>query len=131
MHQLEILQNKAIRIITQSKYNDSASPLYKSLNIPKIQDIHHIQIIKFMYRIKNNTQPQALSNQFLPNTLVHTHQTRHRNDFHIHRPPTKQATRNLLHQAPIHWASLPQSLKTANTLKSLNYKLKKFYTSKY
>ena len=40
---------KAIRIITDAKYNAHSSPLFKELKILNIQDIHLLNICKFMY----------------------------------------------------------------------------------
>ena len=41
------LQKRAIRIITDSKYNSHTEPLLKSLNILKINDIFTIQFLTF------------------------------------------------------------------------------------
>ena len=46
-HRLIKLQKRAIRIITDSKYNSHTEPLLKSLNILKINDIFTIQYLKF------------------------------------------------------------------------------------
>ena len=46
-HRLIKLQKRAIRIITDSKYNSHTEPLLKSLNILKINDIFTIQCLKF------------------------------------------------------------------------------------
>ena len=55
---------KAIRIITDAKYNAHSSPLFKELKILNIQDEHLFNICKFMYDYHHSTLPNALSNIF-------------------------------------------------------------------
>ena len=40
INRLNILQKKAIRIITKSRYNAHTSPLFKNLNILKLDDLY-------------------------------------------------------------------------------------------
>ena len=46
---IEILQNKAVRIITNSTYNCHASQLKKSLDVLKLHDNLKVEVSKFMY----------------------------------------------------------------------------------
>ena len=60
---------KAIRAITPSKYNAHYEPIFKELNLLKIEDIYKIQHLNFFYKYVNNNLPeyfQAMS--FLYNT---------------------------------------------------------------
>ena len=43
------LQKKAIRTITKSKYNEHTEPLFKMLNLLKIQDLFKLTVLKFYY----------------------------------------------------------------------------------
>ena len=54
------LQKRAVRIITNSKYNAHTEPLFKDLHLLKITDIFDVQCMKFWYKFSNNT----LSNYF-------------------------------------------------------------------
>ena len=58
------LQKKAIRIMTASKYNAHTEPLFKQLNIMKIEDSFEIQCLKFYYKFKTNTLPAFFDNIF-------------------------------------------------------------------
>ena len=51
------LQKRAIRIITDSKYNSHTEPLLKSLNLLKINDIFTIQCLKFFHNYINGRVP--------------------------------------------------------------------------
>ena len=45
-----ILQKKAIRIITLSKYNAHTAPIYKELKLLKVSDIYKLQKLKFYHK---------------------------------------------------------------------------------
>ena len=62
LHKIEVLQNRAIRIITHSPFRLSSSPLYKELHLLKFCDIYKMQVILFMYKCKNS---------FLPDSCMH------------------------------------------------------------
>ena len=41
------LQKKAVRIITNKKYNSHTDPIFKSLNYLKVDDIYEVNVLKF------------------------------------------------------------------------------------
>ena len=51
------LQKKAMRIITLSKYNAHTDPLFKLLNLLKVQDIFKVFQMKFYHNYVNNKLP--------------------------------------------------------------------------
>ncbi len=120
------LQNKAVRIMTSSKYNAHSKPLYTATKIMTLSDIHKSQLATMMYLHKNKTLPKPIQNLFKPNTDTHNYNTRHNQDPHIERRRTHQSTKSFLHQAPDTWYNLPQDIKDVRSLNSFKNKLKKF-----
>ena len=53
-HKLQVLQNKAIRVINNYKYNESASPIYRKLNIMTFDNMYKLESCKFMYMNSKN-----------------------------------------------------------------------------
>ena len=51
------LQKRAVRIITNSKYDAHTEPLFKDLHLLNIADIFEVQCMKFWYKLSNNTLP--------------------------------------------------------------------------
>ena len=49
------LQKRAVRTITNSKYNAHTEPLFKDLHLLNIADIYGVQCMKFGYKFSNNT----------------------------------------------------------------------------
>ena len=71
------LQKKCVRTITASKYNAHTEPIFKELNLLKVEDIFKLQVMKFYFKFKNGSLPHYL--QSLPlqhNQDVHSHNTR-------------------------------------------------------
>jgi len=116
---IQILQNKAVRNITNSKYNEHVPPLYKSLKISPIEKLYKIHLAKFMYQHHNKQLPQPLQALYAPNTDTHQHNTRYRHHPHIVRLLTNQVNKTFLHQAPEFWYSLPDNIKESRTIKQL------------
>ncbi len=46
------LQNKCVRTITTSKYNAHTEPIFKCLNLLKVEDIFKLQVLKFYFKFK-------------------------------------------------------------------------------
>ena len=65
LHPLEILQKKAIRIITRSPYNAHTAELFKRLNILKFHDLVNFEIEKFMYQFSTKSLPNVLNTIFV------------------------------------------------------------------
>ena len=76
LHRLETQQKRAIRSITHSKYNEHTSPMFKSLNILKLKDIHEIELAKFAFMHQERSLPRPLLNIYNQNALVHSYNTR-------------------------------------------------------
>ena len=54
------LQKKAIRMISLAKYNAHTEPLFKTLNLLKINDIFTSSQLKFYYKFLKNDLPHFL-----------------------------------------------------------------------
>ena len=67
------LQKKAVRIIAKGKYNSHTDPIFKSLNLLKIEDLYKLKMLKFYYKYCNGTLPvyfNGLLPQFQNYTLI-------------------------------------------------------------
>jgi len=71
---LHILQKRAIRTITNSKYNSHTEPLCKLLNIIKLPDLYKLELYKLYFKIENEHVPYYLTTVLNP--LTHHYNTR-------------------------------------------------------
>ena len=70
------LQKKALRTITNSRYNAHTEPIFKKLKILKLNDIYERKLYKFYFKYKKEILPSYfLHNSFL-SRLEHRYETR-------------------------------------------------------
>ena len=75
-NRLNKIQKKAIRIITSNKYNSHTEPLFKQLNMLKLEDLLKLQL-KFYFKFNEGSLPVYLQNwDITPNARVHNYNTR-------------------------------------------------------
>ena len=87
LKRLVILQNKAIRVLAQAGNRTSSDPLYKKLNIMKLENINTYLIGRFMFCVSINKVPQSFGSLFRKNNEFHNYETR--SAHHLHLPSVK------------------------------------------
>ena len=85
-NKLDILQNKAVRILSGKQYFQiygqepgplpSSEPLYKKLEILKFYDIFKLSIANFVYSTLTSDSPAIFDDWFRYDHEVHDHNTR-------------------------------------------------------
>ena len=79
---LEKLQKRIIRIKTCSKYNAHTDPLFKRVNVLKINDVFKLNALTFYYKYTNNELPSYFGSfQLTRQGSGHPYDTRHGDQF--------------------------------------------------
>ena len=94
------LQKRAVRIITNSKYNAHTEPLFKDLHLLKITDIFDVQCMEFWYKFSNNTLPNYFRFMFQYNSSLYDIETRNHDRMHFFPTRTFGARNVLRHRLP-------------------------------
>ena len=81
-----------------------------------------------MFKISIQATPIALLNIFQVNSDIHSHNTRHQNDFRIQKYRNNIATRSFLTTGPKLWHEIPQIIKQ-NNYRVFSKKTKIYLTS--
>ena len=118
--QLFIIQKKAIRIISFSEPKSHSEPLFKSLNLLKLNDVIELQILSFVYQWSHRLLPPCFSEYFKFTSSVHSYSTRQsskRNLYLASVNTTQYGLRSLKFTGPRLWNSLLTSLTTSNSLR--------------
>ena len=107
LKRLNVLHNKVLRAMTYSSYKSRVSPLYKKLNLLKIEDIHILEIGKFMHRLHWGRIPVNFDQLFTPVNQAHSHPTRAatRDGYIWQTASTVKGKRSLKHLGPKIWDS--------------------------
>ena len=87
LKRLVILQNKAMRVLAQAGNRTSSDPLYKKLNIMKLENINTYLIGRFMFCVSIDKVPQSFGSLFRKNNEFHNYETR--SAHHLHLPSVK------------------------------------------
>ena len=94
------LQKRALRIMTNSKYNAHTEPLFKDLKLLKLDGIFYIQCMKFFYKFTNNTLPKYFHSLFIYNPDIYEIMTRNHNQLHLFATRRYSAEHVLRHHIP-------------------------------
>ena len=59
------MQKRALRTITNNWYITHTTPIFKSFNILKINDLYWLMVLKFYYKLENKLLPSYFD-EFIP-----------------------------------------------------------------
>jgi len=113
LHDLEILNNKVLRILQFKPMEYSVSKLYEHYNTLQIEDLHSYKLLNLIHRYFNDrgSLPRVFENYFTINSSVHTHNTRTKNSIHMTHHETKFGTRCITVHGSKLWNSIPNDIK--------------------
>ena len=93
------LQMKAVRIITLSKFNAHSEPIFKRLNVLKVDSLYQIKLLIFGYKLQHKALPAYFKNfKLTPFSHIHNHDTRNRNLLCTERVYHEFAKHNFRHE---------------------------------
>ena len=116
------LQKRALRIMTNSKYNAHTEPLFKELEMLKVSDIFDVQCMKFWYKFVNKSLPEYFGTMFTFNNELYQIETRAQNQLHLFPTRTSSARNVLRHRIP----DLLQEYPRAITQKAKTHSIESF-----
>ena len=105
------LQKRALRIMTNSKYNAHTEPIFKDLKLLKLDGIFDIQCMKFFYKFTNNTLPKYFHYLSKYNREIYEIVTRNYNQLHLFPTRTNSAENVLRHHIPKLIDKFPRHIK--------------------
>ena len=126
-----LIQKRAIRVISGSKFFAHTSPLFKQHSILKLDDMYKIQCLKFHYKIENELVPEFFKTFTIHNRDIHDHFTRGRNDL---RPSNIISFSRLRHSLPNLVLEIPDyilSHVTSSSLQTFSFHLYKHFITQY
>ena len=107
-HRVFKLQKRAMRIISLSKYNSHTDPIFKKLNILKLEDIFKLSLLKFQFKFRHELLPTYFFTMFSKETLNHSYNTRHRDDPRYPIPNTVLAENTIRFHLPAFIDTIPE-----------------------
>lgn len=129
---LNILQNKAVKIIAGGRWMEHVTPFYKQLNLLKINELYEHEVAKFMFNFKSNKLPLTFSNYFTKTKTMHNRSTRSSDldCYFLPRCKTSRLQRSVKFSGVKIWNSLPADIRKSSFY-SFKRRHKKILLSKY
>ena len=115
LNPLIILQKRAIRILTESSYRAHTSPLFKSLSILKLDDIHHHAVLIHMHKTLIMDKYPSFRTEINLLQPRHNYLTRHV-DYSLPSIRIDKYRQSILYQGILKWNSLPAQLKNTHNI---------------
>ena len=111
-----ILQKKAMRIITFSRFDERSSPLFKSLEIIKFVDVVTFYLAIFMYKYHNKLLSPVFISFFTKITQIHSYNTRlaAKQSYYLPKARTNHGIFNIRFQGPSVWNSIDEDIKSSS-----------------
>ena len=78
-----LLQKKVVRILSFSVRLEHTEPLFIRLDILPFNKLIHHRIGLFMYKVYKDMYPTVITNMYLHNKNIHSHNTRQKHHFHV------------------------------------------------
>ena len=85
LNPLVVLQKKAVRIINKSSFDAESAPIFHSMRLLNIFNIHKLNCLIFMYNCLINHKLPKFRNKILKNEFSHKYSTRNRRQLNL--PP--------------------------------------------
>ena len=106
------LQKRAIRVISNSKYNSHTEPLFKKLKLLKLTDIFNCQQIKFYHKYLNNKLPEYFTDIFTRlNNSTQNYSTRNRDNISFEKVKHEYAKKRIRYCIPNTLNNCPDLIK--------------------
>ena len=134
-YRIEKLQKRFVRIISSSKYNAHSEPLFKVLDILKIEHLFSQSCLKFVYKFKKCQLPKYfLSLQCVPRSSIHDHDTRNASNIDTIYTRTKLASKCIRSQLPLllnDTSDIILSKINTHSIHGFSFFIKRYYLAQY
>ena len=118
IRKLQLLQKKAIRIITSSHYIVHTDPLFSMTTLLKLDDLYTYQLRLFMHKVTHFQLPQNMSSMF-------------QNAYYIQQIRTNTRKSTINFSGPNFWNTLPANLRQLVSIHKFKKKIKEIRLTKY
>ena len=134
-YRIEKLQKRFVRIISSSKYNAHSEPLFKVLDILKIEHLFSQSCLKFVYKFKKSQLPKYfLSFQCVPRSSIHDHDTRGAEQVDTIYTRTHMAAKCIRSHLPVILNDTPAIIINkinTHSIQGFSFFIKRYYLSQY
>ena len=118
IHKLQLIQNFAARILTDTGKYDHITPALKALGWLTIEELLWLRDVTMMYKCVNNLVPAYISCKIGKRSNAHAYNLRNSEDLNLPGCRTAAAQSGFFYRAAKAWNSLSNNTRTARSLRS-------------
>ena len=118
IHKLQLVQNFAARVLTNTRKFDHISPVLRELGWSSIKHLLLVRDVTQLYKIVNGLAPSCLNSYINKRTGIHSYNTRFRENLDVPMCRTATAQRSFYYRSINTWNSLSESTRNSKTLTS-------------
>ena len=126
-----VLQKKAVRAINNLEYNSHTNDYFKLDNMLKLDEQYKMQTSLYIYKLLNLNADAELLSKIKTNSDIHSHSTRKKNDINIPRIKRARSKFSIFHNGSKIWNSLPDKIRTIDSLYKFKKNVKSHYLEQY
>ncbi len=133
LKELQVLQNRILRILQFKDYRYPTNALHKEANFLKLTDLYELKILKFMQHVHHNNDklPTVFQNYFVTNENLHKYDTRQSKHYQIRKANKIWGNKMMRNKGARLWNALPSSFKSIQNPAKFAFKLKKSVIDQY
>ena len=134
LKQLQVQQNRALKILFNKEYRTSTKQLHKELNLLLVKDLRNLCLVQQPHKQLFNQHEKDQHNTqitFQRNTNIHAYNTRQLNQLHTPKYNTTIGQSTIEHTASQLWNKLPENIQNTEKLHQFKKKTKAYYISNY
>ena len=128
------LQKKVVKCIHSEPLHTHPSPVFKSSNLLKLDDLLKVNILSFVYKATNNLTPSCFQDYFIYNSNIHGYKTRQveRGELYKkHRNTTMYGLRSMIYHGSSLWNNIPIYIRVSQSHSLFRTKLKAYSINQY
>ena len=122
------LQKKIMRVIAFAEFNAHTASLFAKYETLRVSDIYMLQVLSFMYKLKNNLLPHSCMRYHIQ-SLDTIHDTRKKSYFMIQSYRTDVRKKSIGIAGPIYWSEIPLAMQNAVCFPAFKHELKAWLVS--
>ena len=113
LSKLQSLQNKAVRIISNSKLKAPFAPQFKKLAVLKVINLYNLELGKIMHQHSTQILPSCFNTLFHSISAIHNRFTRSiaKNNLYVPKYSISCCQKSIKYQGPTVWNSFPIELR--------------------
>ena len=125
------MQKRSLCLITSSDYRASSGPLFIKTGVLKLTDIHVMQVLIFIYKVKNNLMPLSSSQHLTLYVKTHDYNLRKIPVFQTLSFHTEIRKKYIAIAGPKLWNLLPVELVNSDSPSIFKIRLLEFLSRNY